>query len=132
MSDHAKGNSLELAPSGDPDAALVHLETQFLALAAELDDHVGDLAHPDEYSTARHEAVLARLDPVERAIMETPAYGMTGLSVKARHLAYVLSEYWEAPLRQIAWEGRAIRLLVETICKLANAPLRIRDPNDGK
>jgi hypothetical protein len=132
MRDYANGNTLELAPLGDPDAALVHLETQFLALTAELDGHLGDLAHSDEYLTAQDEAVLARLDPVERAIMETPACSVTGLSVKARHLAYVLSEYWEAPLSQIAWEGRAIRLLVETICNLANAPLRIRDPNDGK
>jgi hypothetical protein len=128
----ARGNSPEFATLGDPDAALIDLETQFLALVAELDGHGGDLAHPDEFLTTEDEDVLARLDPVERAIMETPAYTMTGLSVKARHLAYVLSEYWEAPIGQITWEGRAVRLLVETICSIANAPLRVREPQVGK
>jgi hypothetical protein len=53
------------------------------------------------YLSIEDEAVLARLDPVERAIMETFAYTMTGLSVKARHLAYGLPEYWEGPTGQM-------------------------------
>ena len=52
--------------------------------------------------------------------------------VKARHLAHVLSEYWEAPIGQIGWEGRAVRLLVEAICNVASTPLRIREPEVGK
>ncbi|CCD91019.1 hypothetical protein BRAO375_1310042 [Bradyrhizobium sp. ORS 375] len=128
MRDHARSTSSELTASADPDAPLVKLESQFLALVDELDGDVGNLADDDEYLTITDEAVLARLDPVERAIMETPAYTMTGLSVKARHLAYILSEYWEAPIGQLAWEGRAVRLLVEAICNVANAPLRIREP----
>jgi hypothetical protein len=132
MRDHAKGSSPGLAAAGNPDAALIDLENQFLALVAELDGHVGDFAQSEVYLAMEDEAVLARLDPVERAIMESPAYTMTGLSVKARHLAYVLSEYWEAPIGQIAWEGRAVRLLVETICNITNTPLRIREPKVGK
>jgi hypothetical protein len=132
MRDNAEGSSHNLATSGDPDVALINLETQFLALIAELDSHVGDLAQSDEYLTIEDEAVLARLDPVERAIMEASAYTMTGLSVKARHVAYVLSEYWEAPISRIAWEGRAVRLLVEAICNIAKAPLRIREPKIEK
>jgi hypothetical protein len=132
MRDHAENGVPEVAALREPDGVLVDLEHQFLALVAELDDHVGDFALPNELLAIEDEAVLARLDPVERAIMETPAYTITGLSVKARHLAYVLSEYWEAPIAQIAWEGRAVRLLVETICNLANAPLRIREPKVGK
>ena len=132
MRAHSTGNSPELSALRDPDAALVDLETQFLALVAELDGHGCDLTHSDEFLTTEDEDVLARLDPIERAIMETPAYTMTGLSVKARHLAYVLSEYWEAPIGQITWEGRAVRLLVETICNIANAPLRMREPLVGK
>lgn len=127
MHNRARDTSPELT-SGDPDAPLIDLEKQFLALVAELDGGVGNLAQCDEYLTTRDEAVLARLDPVERAIMETPAYTMMGLSVKARHLAHVLSEYWEAPIGQLAWEGRAVRLLVEAICNVANAPLPIREP----
>ncbi|MGJ5180174.1 hypothetical protein ACQR16_21050 [Bradyrhizobium oligotrophicum] len=127
MPDHAEGSCPEVAASQNPDAALFDLENQFLALVAELDRHVGDPAQPDEYLTIEDEVVLARLDPIERAIMETPAYTMMGLSVKARHLAHVLSEYWEAPIAQTTWEGRAVRLLVETICNAANAPLQIRE-----
>src|SRR4051812_13663429 len=128
MREHPRGTAPELTASGDPDAPLIDFEIQFLALVAELDGDVGNLAQYDEYLTIRDEAVLARLDPVERAIMETPAYTVSGLSVKARHLAYVLSEYWGAPIGQLTWEGRAVRLLVEAVCKVANAPLRIREP----
>ena len=128
MREHPRGTAQELTALGDPDAPLVDFENQFLALVAELDSEVGNLAQYDEYLTISDEALLARLDPVERAIMETPAYTMTGLSVKARHVAYVLSEYWEAPIGQLTWEGRAVRLLVEAICNVANAPLRSREP----
>jgi hypothetical protein len=108
------------ATSADPDASLSALEEQFITLAAELDRggaQVGEQA--DEYLTAEDEAVLARLDPIERAIMETPAHTLKGLSVKARHLACILSEYWEAPIDEIEWQGRAIRLLIEAICNIA-------------
>jgi len=128
MRDHAGGSCPEVDESRNPDAALVDLENHFLVLIAELDRHIGNPAQSDEYLTIEDEVVLARLDLIERAIMETPAYTMMGLSVKARHLAYVLSEYWEAPIAQIAWEGRAVRLLVETICNAANEPLRFREP----
>jgi hypothetical protein len=127
MRDRPEGNP-EVVASRDPDAALVDLENRFLALIAELDGHVGDPAQSEEYLTIEDEVVLARLDPIERAIMETPAYTMMGLSVKARHLAHVLSEYWEVPIDQIPWEGRAVRLLVEAICNAAKAPLRFREP----
>ncbi|MGJ5088985.1 hypothetical protein ACQR06_25960 [Bradyrhizobium sp. HKCCYLRH1065] len=122
MRDPVEGISPEEA-IGDVDAPLVALESQFLALIAELNRNGENLTQSDEYLTARDEALLARLDPVERAIIGTPAYTMKGLSVKARHLAYVLSEYWEAPIDQIGWEGRAVRLLVEAICNVASTPL---------
>ncbi|WFU43641.1 hypothetical protein QA640_15115 [Bradyrhizobium sp. CB82] len=109
--------------SSDP--ALLVLERRFIAIAAELEREVGDLESSDGYSTMGDEALLACLDPIERAIMETPAHTIAGLGVKARHLAYVVSEYWEAPIDQISWEGRAVRLLIETVCSIANAPLRI-------
>ncbi|MGJ4971938.1 hypothetical protein ACQR1N_28415 [Bradyrhizobium sp. HKCCYLRH1073] len=126
-------NSLDSVTSSDPDAGLTALEEQLIALAAELDRSVSDLSkQADEYVTAHDEALLARLDPVERAIMETPASTLKGLSIKARHLAYVLSEYWESPIDQIDWQGRAVRLLVEEICKIAHVPVDIRQPNFGE
>ncbi|WP_315769902.1 MULTISPECIES: hypothetical protein [unclassified Bradyrhizobium] len=133
MDTQASLGGCDSATSADLDADLSALERQFLALTAELDRAPADPGERlGEYLTAEDEAVLARLDPIERAIMETPARTVKGLSVKARHLAYVLSEYWEAPIDQIEWQGRAIRLLIEAICKTADAPLHIREPRFGK
>lgn len=72
------------------------------------------------------EAVLARLYPVERAIMAAPAHTIVGLGVKARHAAYVMSQYWEEPTDKIDWEAQTIRLLVEAVCDVAGTPLSFR------
>ena len=110
----------------DSDSVLLTLETQFGTIVAELDHTRKETG---EAAQTKEEDVLARLAPIEQAIMETPAYTITGLSVKARHVAHVLSPYWEGPLDQIDWEGRAVRLLVEAICSVAREyPLRIRTP----
>jgi hypothetical protein len=71
------------------------------------------------------EAALARLEPVERAIMATPAATVVGLGVKARHVAYVVSEYWAEPLEKADWDRRAVRLLIEAVCVAAGRPLAI-------
>jgi hypothetical protein len=73
--------------------------------------------------TKQVEAILARLYPIEQAIMATPAHTIVGLGVKARHAAYVMSQYWEAPIDQIDWDARAVRLLIEAVCDAARAPL---------
>jgi hypothetical protein len=72
------------------------------------------------------EAILARLYPIEQAIMQTPARTIAGLGVKARHAAYVMSHYWEEPIDQIDWEAQAIRLLIEAVCDFARTPLPFR------
>ena len=59
----------------------------------------------DKAGTERIEAILTRLDPVERAIMATPACTIAGLAVKARHAAYVMSHCWDEPIDQIDWEA---------------------------
>jgi len=69
------------------------------------------------------EAALARLAPIEQAIMATPAQTIIGLGVKARHAAYVLSECWAEPLERIDWDRRAVRLLIEAVCLVAGRPL---------
>jgi hypothetical protein len=71
----------------------------------------------------RLEAALARLEPIERAMMATPAHTAIGLGVKARHTAYVISEYWAEPLEKADWDRRAVRLLIEAVCALAGRPL---------
>jgi hypothetical protein len=112
------------------DAVLLALEKRFDTLAAELDRDRGEVGR--EALTEEVEATVARLDPVERAIMETPARTIVGLGVKARHAAYVLSQYWEAPIERIDWDARAIRLLIEAICAVAHTPLLFRNLRDDE
>ncbi|NPU65436.1 hypothetical protein HL667_10560 [Bradyrhizobium sp. 83012] len=85
-----------------------------------------DPASPDHLH--RLETMLADLAPVEQAIMGTPARTIAGLGVKARHAAYVVSEYWDAPLDQTDWHARAIRSLIEAVCEVASVPYSF-EPN---
>jgi len=134
------------------DAALLALEKQINALVAELaavqlttSDTAGS---PDpriynkdvdalrekfanEAFTRRAEAILADLYPIERAIMQTPACTIVGLGVKARHAAYVMSQYWEAPIDGIDWDAKVMRLLVEAVRNLAHTPLPFRNMSEG-
>ena len=112
------------------DAALVALEKLFNVLTIELDRDRGEVGQ--EALTKEVESILARLDPIERAIMETPACTIAGLGVKARHAAYVLSQYWEAPIDKIDWDARAVRLLIEAICDVARTPLLYRGLRDDE
>jgi hypothetical protein len=86
----------------------------------------------DEAVTRRIEPVLARLYPIERAIMRTPACTIAGLGVKARHAAYVMSQYWEEPIDQIDWEAQAVRLLIEAVCNVSRTPLPFRNLRDDE
>src|SRR6266545_8360376 len=112
--------------STNSDAVLLSLEEQLILIAAGLRRNV-DCVRGELIDEARmkddDEKVLARLAPIEQAIMETPATTIAGLGVKARHVAYVLSEYWEVPIDQIDWEARAVRLLIESICNVTHTPL---------
>src|SRR5262245_55058085 len=133
--------------SDETDAGLLALDRQFNAIVAELhalcDVRAGrsiarageQLPHharaqqhaceflDDDGITARAEAILARLDPIERAIMAAPARTIAGLGVKARHAAYVMSRCWDEPIDSIDWDARAVRLLIDAVCKLARVPL---------
>jgi hypothetical protein len=142
--DSSQGMPSRTLPTDD-DAGLLALEGQFNSLVAEINaaQKASNAAIPPdcrppsrgnveagfepntdrEDRTRRTEAVLARLYPIEQAIMATPARTITGLGVKARHAAYVMSHYWEAPIDQIDWDARAMRLLIEAVCGLANVPL---------
>ena len=137
-----------IAPD-EADNALLALESQFNALAVALDAaqgvgldqlperaeqadvHVGSDC---EARTREVEAILARLDPIERAILATPAHTIVGLGVKARHAAYVTSQYWSESIDKIDWEARAIRLLIEAVCDVVHTPLLsnyLNGPNSG-
>ena len=139
-------NPIILDPAND-DSALLTLERQFNEVAADLfavqsvrDELVAgsvsrssesrsELLRPEyseEVRTRQVETILARLAPIERALMATPARTIAGLGVKARHAAYVMSQYWEKPVDQIDWEAKAVRLLIEAVCEVARMPLLFR------
>jgi hypothetical protein len=125
------------------ESALIALAEQFDTLVAELstvqgptDGSINALQPGSQPTTeagedsnagvSRTEAVLARLYPVELSILATPASTTADLGVKARHAAYVLSEYWEAPVEQLDWDARTIRLLIEAICSFTGTRLPFR------
>jgi hypothetical protein len=74
-------------------------------------------------SAERIEAILTLLDPIERAIMATPAASVVGLGVKARHAAHVLSHCWIDAASTLDWDMRAVRLLIESTCSVAGVGL---------
>jgi hypothetical protein len=113
------------------EAELDHLVSQLVA-AQEADQlpAMSDCARSDtenvsikEAQAKRVEAILARLYPIERAIIAAPACTIVGLGVKARHAAYVMSQYWEEPAGKNDWEAQVIRLLIEAVCDVARTPL---------
>jgi hypothetical protein len=124
-----------LAEQLEDDFALVQLDTAFVTLLSEFfalepEHHDGrgrrdaESVRSDEAKrTQEFESVLARLEPVERAIMATPARTIVGLGIKARHAAYVMSEHWDAPIEQIDWHAQAVRLLIEAVCNAADLQL---------
>ena len=139
------------SPSQDGDAGLLILEEQFNELVRELLSaqptgirsvtclHQQSLRHDVEPADInadtrmkQAEAILARLYPIEQAIMQTRARTIAGLGVKARHAAYVMSHYWEEPIDRIDWESQAMRQLIEAVCDFARTPLPFRsETSDG-
>lgn len=125
--------------SAPPDAILVALGDKFEALSAELSALQNDKTTPFFPTSARGEEliggtalsapaprieeILALLDPIERAIMATPAQTVVGLGVKARHAAHVLSHYWIDSTDALDWDMRAVRLLIESTCSVAGVGL---------
>jgi hypothetical protein len=114
------------------DDALLALERQFNAIAAEMTayERERDLnvrGSDGEPFLAELEAILDRLDPVGSAIMATPAQSDVGLAVKARHVAYLVSHYWSEPIERMDLHRRAVRLLIEQLCRFAGVPLPCTD-----
>ena len=71
----------------------------------------------------RIEAFLASIEPLERAILATPANGIAGIAVKARVAAHIVSNYWDVPLDSLDLDARAFRILVEAVCRAAGVSL---------
>jgi len=105
----------------DHDSDLIALGRQFEEIAAKVRKLYNSASANDHVEVI--EAMLVRLEPIERAIMATPARTVAGLGVKARHAAYVMSEYWDAPIDKIDWDARAVRLLIEAVCESSGLSL---------
>lgn len=130
---HNANGSQAMSDRAGDDSTLIALERQFNEIAADLLTAKG----ANEMLSARCiprldgngvdakqvEAILERLAPIERQIMQTPACTMAGLGVKARHAAHVLSHHWEASIEAIDWDAQAVRLLIEAVCDCAHTPL---------
>jgi hypothetical protein len=112
----------------DDDSALMALGRQFDEIAAKVRKLYNSASANDHVEAI--EAMLGRLEPIERAIMATPARTVAGLGVKARHAAYVMSEYWDAPIDKIDWDSRAVRLLIEAVCENAGLSLPFRGEDE--
>jgi hypothetical protein len=123
------GSVVSLAEGTDDDSALLALGEQFEEIAGRV-QKLQSLASPDDH-LEQIEAVLGSLEPIERAIMAMPARTVAGLGVKARHAAYVMSEYWNAPIDRIDWDARAVRLLIEAVCEAAGVPLLFDGASDA-
>jgi hypothetical protein len=101
------------------DAELRALGRQFDAAMRRL----GSLETNEAAPISRIEEFLASMEPLERAILATPADGMAGIAVKARVAAHIVSNYWDVPLDRLDLDARAFRLLVEAVCSAAEVSL---------
>jgi hypothetical protein len=115
---------VDLQVEGTDDSNLIALGRQFEEIAANV-KKLQNSASPTDHLEL--EAMLGRLEPIELAIMATPAQSVADLGVKARHAAYAMSEYWNAPIDQIDWDARAVRLLIEAVCRKAGVSLPFFD-----
>jgi hypothetical protein len=116
-------NDLRVEGSDD-DSSLLALGKQFEEIADKVRKLYDSAPPTDQLELV--EAMLGRLEPVERAIMAIPARTIAGLGVKARHAAYVMSEFWDAPIDQIDWDARVVRLLIEAVCESSSVSLPFR------
>lgn len=117
------------------DSPLLDLELKFDELISELiaaqwaNETLRARYSSEEAEVNKVEAILQRLCPIERAIMQTPANTPEGLGVKARHAAHILSHYWSVSADRMNWDDRAVRLLIEAVCSFSGTPLNIRSLN---
>jgi hypothetical protein len=118
------------AEATDADSALLALGKQFEEIAAEI-QRLHNSASMEGH-LEQIEATLGRLQPVETAIMAMPARTIGGLGVKARHAAYVMSEYWNGPIDRIDWDARAVRRLIEAVCESAGTALPLHRAPDAE
>src|SRR5450432_1880553 len=76
----------------------------------------------DPTRTHHRMVTVAQSSPSSSSALSPQKTATVMLGVKARHAAYVMSQYWEQPIDHIDWEARAARLLIEAVCDIAGTP----------
>jgi hypothetical protein len=121
----------------DRDRALKTLEGQFNAIAAEMlayeraylarvaaEQRAGTRDTDSQLNSllVELESILDRMDPIGRAILATMPSTVEGLAIQARYAAFLLSHYWDEPVDKMELHKKAIRILIEHVCRLAEVP----------
>jgi hypothetical protein len=118
------------------DAALLALGQQFEALMAKIraveESYISRVAKrgggdPEAEAAQLIEALSSRLSSVEKAILAAPTPNLIGLGVKARLAAEAVSDYWGRPLDNLPREARAVRCLIEDVCRAAGLALPVAE-----
>jgi hypothetical protein len=116
------------------DAALLALGQQFEAIMAKIraveQNYISRVAKtegddPEAEAVELIEALSFKLSSVENAILTAPTPNLLGLGVKARLAAEAVSDYWGRPLNNLPREARAVRCLIEDVCRAAGLTLPV-------
>jgi hypothetical protein len=118
------------------DATLLALGQQFEALMAKIraveQSYISRVAKrpggdPEAEAAQLIETLSFRLSSVEKAILAAPTPNLIGLGVKARLAAEAVSDYWGRPLDNLPREARAVRCLIEDVCRAAGLELPVAE-----
>ena len=118
------------------DAALLALGQQFEAITAKIraveQNYISRVAKtegddPEAEAVKLIEALSFKLSSVENAILTAPTPNLLGLGVKARLAAEAVSDYWGQPLDNLPREARAVRCLIEDVCRAAGLALPVAE-----
>jgi hypothetical protein len=118
------------------DAALVALGQQFEGLMANIraveQSYISRVAKigggdPEAEAAQLIEALSSRLSSVEKEILAAQTPNLIGLGVKARLAAEAVSDYWGQPLDNLPREARAVRCLIEDVCRAAGLALPVAE-----
>jgi hypothetical protein len=118
------------------DAALVALGRQFEALMANIraveQSYISGVAKrgggdPEAEAAQLIEVLSSKLSSVEKEILAARTPNLIGLGVKARLAADAVSDYWGQPLDNLPREARAVRCLIEDVCRAAGLALPVAE-----
>ena len=71
------------------------------------------------------DAELVNMEPIEIAVMNTPAHTLAGLRVKVQVAIFRNRHLWSAPRNKLDWHEEATRELIETACRLTGQSIPV-------